>query len=153
MDEVFVSINGVQHYLWRAVDKDGEIVDIFLQKRRNAAAAKRFLKRLVTNNGGEPRKIVTYKLGYYKVAQRDILPNVIHVTTQYANNLSELSQQLARIRERVMRRFKSVNQTQRFLESHAAVYNLFNLQRHCVRTEHYRRPRLGAFAEWNKAVT
>ena len=63
MDEVFVRINGVQHYLWRAVDQDGEIVDIFLQKRRNATAAKRFLKRLVTKHGGEPRKIVTDKLG------------------------------------------------------------------------------------------
>lgn len=160
MDEVFVRTNGVQHYLWRAVDQEslplrigyGEVVDIFLQKRRNATAAKRFFKRLIRNHGGEPRKIVTDKLGSYRVAHREMIPDTIHETAQYANNLSELSHQPTRVRERVMRRFKSANQAQRFLESHAAVYNLFNLQRHCIRAEHYRRLRRSAFAEWENAV-
>ena len=160
MDEVFVRINGVQHYLWRAVDQEslplfigyGEVVDIFLHKRRNATAAKRFLKRLVINHGGEPRKIVTDKLGSYRVAHREMIPDAIHETAQYATNLSELSHQPTRVRERVMRRFKSTNQAQRFLESHAAVYNLFNMQRHCIRAEHYRRLRTGAFAEWRITV-
>ena len=152
MDEVFVRINGVQHYLWRAVDQDGEIVDIFLQKRRNATAAKRFLKRLVTKHGGEPRKIVTDNLVSYRVAHREMIPDTLHETSKYANNLSELSHQPTRVRERVMRRFKSINQAQRFLESHAAVYNLFHLQRHCIRAEHYRDLRASAFTEWNNAV-
>ena len=160
MVEVFVRINGVQHYLWRAVDQDsvplcigyGEIVDIYLQKRRNARAAKRFFKRLIRNHGAEPRKIVTDKLGSYRVAHRELIPDTIHETAQYANNLSELSHQPTRVRERVMRRFKSTNHAQRFLESHAAVYNLFNLQRHCIRAQHYRDLRTSAFTEWTNAV-
>ena len=130
-----------------------EVVDIFLQERRNATTARRFFKRLIRNHGGEPRKIVTDKLGSYRVAHREMIPDTIHETAQYANNLSELSHQSTRVRERVMRRLKSTSLAQRFLESHAAGYNLFNLQRHCVRAEHYRRLRISAFAEWNKAVT
>ena len=152
MDEVFVKIGGIQHYLWRAVDQDGEVVDVFLQKSRNATAAKRFFKRLFKNHKGKPRKIVTDKLASYGVAHRELSPDVIHDKSQYANNLSELSHQPTRVRERVMRRFKSLNQAQRFLESHATVYNLFNLQRHCIRAQHYRRLKTSAFTEWNCAV-
>jgi putative transposase len=79
-------INGKQHYLWRAVDQDGEVVDVFLQARRDGAAAKRFLKRLLRSHGGEPRKIVTDKLRSYGVAHRELMPDVIHDTSQYANN-------------------------------------------------------------------
>jgi len=153
IDEVFVKIGGVQHYLWRAVDQDGEVVDVFLQKSRNAKAAKRFFKRLFKTYKGKPRKIVTDKLASYRVAHRELSPDVIHDTNQYANSLSELSHQPTRVRERVMRRFKSLDQAQRFLKSHSAVYNLFNLQRHCIRAEHYRRLRISAFAEWNCVVT
>ena len=103
MDEVFVKIGGVQHYLWRAVDQDGEVVDVFLQKSRNATAAKRFFKRLFKANKGKPRKIVTDKLASYGVAHRELSPDVIHDKSQYANNLSELSHQPTRVRERVMR--------------------------------------------------
>ena len=152
MDEVFVKIGGIQHYLWRAVDQDGEVVDIFLQKSRNAGAAKRFFKRLFKAYKGKPRKIVTDKLASYGVAHRELSPDIIHNKRQYANNLFELSHQPTRIRERVMRRFKSPNQAQRFLESYSAVFNLFNLQRHCVRAEHYRRLRASAFTEWNCAA-
>ena len=123
-----------------------------MQKHHSTEAAKRFLKRLVNRHGGAPRKIVTDKLGSYRVAHREMIPDTIHETARYANNLSELSHQPTRVRERVMRRFKSVNQAQRFLESHAAIYSLFNLQRHCVKAEHYRRLRTSAFAEWDKAV-
>ena len=86
IDEVFVRINGKQHYLWRAVDRDGEVVDVYLQSKRDGAAAKRFFKRLFRNNGGEPRKIVTDKLRSYPVAHRDVMPETIHDTSQYANN-------------------------------------------------------------------
>ena len=86
IDEVFVKINGKRHYLWRAVDQDGEVVDIFLQARRDGAAAKRFFKRLLKSHGGEPRKIVTDKLRSYGVAHRELMPDVIRDTSQYVNN-------------------------------------------------------------------
>ncbi len=152
IDEVFVKIGGKQHYLWRAVDQDGEVVDVFLQARRDGKAAKRFFKRLLTTHRSEPRKIVTDKLRSYGVAHRDLMPDVIHDTSQYANNRAELSHQPTRVRERGMRRFKSVGQAQRFLGVHASVYNLFNLARHLVSAEHYRNLREGAFNRWSIAV-
>ena len=152
IDEVFVKINGKQHYLWRAVDQEGEIIDVFLQSRRDGAAAKRFFKRLLRGHGGEPGEIVTDKLRSYGVAQRELIPKTIHNTAQYANNRAELSHQPTRVRERGMRRFKSTAQAQRFLTVHAAVYNLFNLGRHLVSAEHYRKLRIDAFERWTIAV-
>ena len=152
IDEVFVKIDSIQHYLWRAVDQDGEIVDVFLQRRRDGKAAKRFFKRLLKTHRNEPRKIVTDKLRSYGVAHRELIPDTIHDTSQYANNRAELSHQPTRVRERVMRRFKSLQQAQRFLTVHAAVYNLFNLGRHLVSAKNYRFFRLRAFASWNYAA-
>jgi len=152
IDEVFVKINGKQHYLWRAVDQDGEVVDVFLQAKRDGAAAKRFFKRLLRSHGGEPRKIVTDKLRSYGVAHRELIPETIHITERYANNRAEQSHEPTRARERGMRRFKSIRQAQRFLGAHAAVQNLFNLGRHLVRAEHYRGLRESAFEEWGRAV-
>jgi putative transposase len=152
IDEVFVKINGKQHYLWRAVDQDGEVVDVFLQARRDGAAAKRFFKRLLRSHGDEPRKIVTDKLRSYGVAHRELMPEAIHSTKQYANNLAEQSHEATRVRERGMRRFKSIKQARRFLGAHAAVSNLFNLGRHLVRAQHYRDLRVSAFTEWSRAV-
>jgi putative transposase len=157
IDEVFVKINGKQHYLWRAVDQDGEVVDVFLQARRDGAAAKRFFKRLLRSHGGEPRKIVTDKLRSYGVARRELIPDVIHDNARYANNRAEQSHEATRVRERVMRgaafrRFKSVGQAQRFLGAHAAVHNLFNLGRHLVRAQHYHDLRISALAEWSRVV-
>jgi putative transposase len=152
IDEVFVRINGKQHYLWRAVDQDGEVVDVYLQRKRDGAAAKRFFKRLLRSHGGEPRKIVTDKLRSYGVAHRELAPETIHSTNQYENNRAEQSHEATRVRERGMRRFKSVRQAQRFLGAHAAVSNLFNLGRHLVGAEHYRNLRISAFNEWSRAV-
>ena len=152
IDEVFVKIQGQQQYLWRAVDQDGEVVDVFLQARRDGKAAKRFFKRLLKNHHDEPRKIVTDKLRSYGVAHRELIPDTIHDTTQYANNRAEVSHQPTRVRERGMRRFKSMQQAQRFLSVHATVYNLFNLGRHIVSAESYRMFRQRAFASW-KYVT
>ena len=152
IDEVFVKINGKQHYLWRAVDQDGDVVDVYLQAKRDGAAAKRFFKRLLRSHGGEHRKIVTDKLRSYGVAQRELMPDVIHSTEQYENNRAEQSHEATRVRERGMRKFKSVRQTQRFLGAHAAVSNLFNLGRHLVRAQHYRDLRVSAFNEWRRAV-
>jgi putative transposase len=152
IDEVFVKINGKQHYLWRAVDQDGEVVDVYLQSKRDGAAAKRFFRRLLRNHGTEPRKIVTDKLRSYGVAHRELIPDTIHSTKQYANNRAEQSHESTRVRERGMRKFKSVRQAQRFLGAHAAVSNLFNLGRHLVKAQHYRDLRVSAFSEWSRAV-
>ena len=146
IDEVFVKINRKQHYLWLAVDQDGDVVDVFLQARRDGRAAKRFFRRQLKAHGGEPRKMVTDKLGSYGIAHRELLPDAIHDTSQYANNRAELSHQPTRVRERGMRRFKSVRQAQRFLGDHSAFYDLFNLGRHLIFAEHYRMFRQNAFA-------
>jgi putative transposase len=120
-----------------AVDQDGEVVDVFLQKRRDGKAAKRFFKRLLKQHRSEPRKIVTDKLRSYGVAHKELIPDTIHDTSQYASNRAELSHEPTRVRGRDMRKFKSMNQAQRFLGAHAAVYNLFNLCRHFESAENY----------------
>jgi putative transposase len=133
---------------------------VYLQAKRDGAAAKRFFRRLLRTHGSEPRKIVTDKLRSYGVAHRELIPEAIHSNQQYENNRAEQSQSLprfigyeaTRVRERGMRRFKSVRQAQRFLGTHAAVSNLFNLGRHLVRAKHYRNLRASAFNEWNRAV-
>jgi putative transposase len=99
-------------------------------------------------SGSEPRRIVTDKLRSYGVAHRELIPDTIHDTSQYANNRAELSHQPTRVRERGMRRFKSTHQAQRFLSTHTAVYNLFNLGRHLIPARHYRVLRQRAFASW-----
>lgn len=99
IDEVFIKIDAKQYYLWRAVDQDGEVVDVFLQKRRDAKTAKRFFKRLLKKHKGGSRKIVTDKLRSYGVAHRELIPEAIHDTSQYANNRAELSHQPTRVRE------------------------------------------------------
>jgi putative transposase len=125
---------------------------VFLQARRDGIAAKRFFKRLLRSHGGEPRKIVTDRLRSYGVAHRELIPDVIHASTQYANNRAEQSHEATRVRERGMRKFKSVRQAQRFLGVHALVSNLFNLGRHLIRAEHYRNLREGAFNKWKTVV-
>lgn len=127
------------------------MVDVYLQAKRDGAVARRFFKRLLRSHGGEPRKIVMDKLRSYGVAHRELIPETIHSTKQYENNRAEQSHEAARVRERGMRKFKSVRQAQRFLGAHAAVSNLFNLGRHLVRAEHYRNLRESAFAEWSMA--
>ena len=122
VDESFVKINGKQHYLWRAIDQDGEVVDVYLQAKRDG------------------------------VAHRDLMPHVIHDTSQYANNRAEQSHESTRVRKRGMRRFKSTGQAQQFLSAHAAVQNLFNIGRHLVRAEHYRDLRISSLSEWSRAV-
>jgi putative transposase len=148
IDEVFVRIRGQQQYLWRVVDQDGEVVGVFLQVKRDGAAAKRFFKRLLRYNRVESRNIVTDKFGSYGVAHRELIPDTIHDTSQYANNRAELSHQPTRVRERGMRRFKSTRQAQRFLSVHAAIHNLFNLGWNLVSAKHYRLFTQRSFASW-----
>jgi putative transposase len=152
IDEVFVKIQRKQHSLWRAVDQDGEVVDVFLHKQRDGKAAKRFFKRLLRKHKAGARKIVTDKPRSCNVAHRELIPETIHDTSQYANNRAELSHGPTRVRERGMRKFKSMEQVQRFLNAHAAVHNLFNLGRHLVSAGNYRFFRARAFSSWGKAV-
>ena len=105
------------------------MVDVFLQKLHDGKAAKQICKRLLHKHRGAPRKIATDKLRRYGVAHRELIPETIHDMTQYANNLAKLTHEPARVRERGMRKFKSVAQAQRFLNAHAAVYIVFNLGR------------------------
>ena len=111
-----------------------------------------FLGEVFVKIQGEPREIVTDKLRSYGVSHRGLLPEVIHNTQHYASNRAELSHQPTRVRERGMRKFKSVEQAQRFLSAHAAVYNLFNLGRHLISVENYRYFRLRAFMSWRNAA-
>ena len=144
------------------VDQDGEVVDVYLQEKRDGAAAKRFFKRLLRNHKDEPHKIVTDKLRSYGVAHRELIPETIHSLEQYENNRAEqsvcsITHEATRVRENVMRgaafrRLKSTKQAQNFLNVHAAVSNLFNLQRHLVRAEHYRYLRTSALTAWGAAV-
>ncbi len=153
LDEVFVSIQGQRHYLWRAVDQDGDVIDILVQRRRNASAAKRFFRKLLKGQGREPRWLITDKLRSYGAAHRSMMPSVEHVTARYANNRAEVSHQPTRQRERQMRRFKSAAHAQRFLSVHGAVRNLFNLSRHRLRSRDYRLLRGRAFSAWSEVVT
>jgi putative transposase len=115
LDEVFIKINGELHYLWRAVDQDGDTIDILVQKRRNKAAAKRFFRKLLKCQHQAPWRMITDKLKSYSAAHREIMPSVTHSTEQYENNRAEVSHEQTRQRERQMRRFKSAGQAQRFL--------------------------------------
>ncbi|MFT5097907.1 MAG: putative transposase [Planctomycetaceae bacterium] len=133
-------------------EQDGEVVDDYLQTKRDGTAAKRFFKRLLYWYAGEPRKIVTDKLRSYDVAHRELIYDVIHDTSQYANNRAELSHQPTRLRERGMRRFKSPEQAQRFLGVHIAVYKLFNLGRQLINAEHYRNLKVSEFNDWRSVV-
>ncbi len=148
LDEVFVTIQGQRHYLWRAVDQDGDVIDILVQRRRDARAAKRFFLKLLKGQGSEPRWLITDKLGSYGAAHRSVMPSVEHVTARYSNNRAEVSHQPTRQRERQMRKFTSAAQVQRFLSVHGVVGNLFSLGRHRLRASNYRLLRGRAFAAW-----
>jgi putative transposase len=152
LDEVFIKINGGLHYLWRAVDQDGDTIDILVQKRRNKAAAKRFFRKLLKSQHRPPWRMITDKLKSYSAAHREVMPSVAHSTEQYENNRAEVSHEPTRQRERQMRRFKSMGQAQRFLTVHGAVGNLFRLGRHLIRATHYREFRAKALFEWQQVT-
>ncbi len=152
LDELFLTIQGRRQYLWRAVDQDGDVLDILLQPRRDRRAAARFFRKLLKGQGGVPRRIVTDKLRSYAAAKRTIMGSVAHDTSQYANNRAEVSHEPTRQRERGMRRFKSMAQAQRFLSVHGITQNLFRVGRHLLRAANYRMLRARAFVVWN-AVT
>ena len=125
LDELFVVIQGQQQYLWRAVDQDGDVIDILVQSRRDRRAAARFFRKRLKAQGRGPLRLVTDKLRSYSAEHRTAMPSVIHSTRQYENNRAEVSHQPTRQRERQMRRFKSAAHAQRFLSVHGLVQNLF----------------------------
>ena len=150
VDEVFITIGGQIHYLWRAVDQDGDVIDILVQRRRDARAAKRFFTKALKGQGAEPNRLTTDKLKSYLPAVREILPETVHDTSAFANNRAELSHQPTRQRERQMRRFKSRQQAQHFLALHARVNNLFRYGRHLMRAVNHRLFRDRAFMTWRQ---
>ena len=152
LDELFVNIQGKRQYLWRAVDQDGDVIDILVQSRRNQHAAKRFFRKLLRGLGSEPRRLVTDKLRSYSAARRNTMPSVIHDTSQYANNRAEVSHQPSRHRERQMRRFKSAGQAQRFLSVHGVILNLFRVGRHLVSSANHRLLRERSFRAWQQVT-
>jgi len=152
LDELFVTIQGCQQYLWRAVDEDGDVIDILVQSRRNRHAAVRFFRKLLKSQGCVPRRLITDKLRSYPAARRTVMPSVVHCTDRYANNRAEVSHQPTRQRERQMRGFKSAAHLQRFASVHGVVQNLFRVGRHLLRSVHHRLLRTRSFVEWN-AVT
>lgn len=152
LDEVFVKIRGERHYLWRAVDQDGDVIDILVQKYRNTRAAKRFFRKLLKGQGSQPWLLVTDKLRSYGAAHRSAMPSVDHNTERYANNLAEVSHQPTRQRERQMRGFKSAGQAQRFLSVHGVIRNLSNLGRHQLSSANYRLLRERSFKDWSAAT-
>ena len=152
IDEVFITIQGAQHYLWRAVDQDGDTIDILVQRRRNKQAAIRFFRRLFKGQGREPRWLVTDKLRSYDAAHRTVMPTVEHINHVYANNRAEVSHQPTRQQEYSMRGFTSASHAQRFLTLHGLTQNLFRLGRHLMQAFHYRLLRTKAFQVWKEAV-
>jgi putative transposase len=140
----------VLHYLWRAVVQNGVVLDILVQDRRNGTAAKRFFNRLLQGLRYKPRRLVTGGLRSYGVAQRAILPDVRHRTSGYLNNRAENSHRPTRRRERQMQRFKSSDQAQRFLSTHAMIYGHFSPRRHLMTAADYRRARSKAFRTWRQ---
>jgi len=150
LDEVFVTIQGQRQYLWRAVDQDGDVIDILIQPRRDRRAAKRFFRTLLKGQRSEPRRLVTDKLRSYSAAHRAVMPSVVHDTRRYANNRAEVSHQPTRQRERQMRRFKSAAQAQRFLSVHGVIQNLFRVGRHLVSSANHRMLRDRSFRTWRQ---
>ena len=145
LDEVVIKIAGTTHWLWRAVDQHGIVLDVLVQSRRDAKAARRLLRKLLKRQGRAPRVMITDKLASYPAAKKDLLPAVEHRRHKGLNNRAENSHQPTRRRERQMKRFKSAKQAQRFLAAHEPINNLFHLRRDHVPADQYRANRARAF--------
>ena len=153
LDEMVVRIGGQRMYLWRAVDDEGEVLDMLVQKRRNKAAALKLLRKLLKRQGIHPETIVTDGLASYRAATCEIGCTDRHRPGRLReNNRAENSHLPIRRRERKQQRFKSQGSAQRFLAIHAAVYNTFNVQRHMIRRSTFRHLRAEALKTWAAAA-
>ena len=152
LDEVFVKINGTLCYLWRAVDQHGNVLDVLLQARRNAKAAKRFFRKLLKGLRYVPRVLITDKLASYGVAHRELMASVEHRRSRYLNNRAENSHQATRQRERAMKRFKSVRHAQRFLSAFSGISAHFRPRRHRLSAAGWRTEMVERFEVWNQVI-
>ena len=152
LDEVYLKIDGRLVYLWRAVDGEGEVLDVLVQTKRNKHAALKLMRKLLKKYGSMPDKMVTDDLRSYGAAARELGISDRHERGRWRNNRAENSHQSTRRRERKMQGFKSVGSAQRFLSTHAAAYNTFNVQRHLVSARTHRAFRASAMDTWRSAA-
>jgi putative transposase len=152
LDEVYLKIAGRMVYLWRAVDAEGEVLDVLVQSRRNKHAALKLMRKLLKNYGFVPDRLITDDLRSYGAAAHDLGIERRHERGRWKNNRVENSHQPTRRRERKMQRFKSAGSAQKFLSTHAAVYNIFNVQRHLTSAGTHRSFRAAAMNTWHAAV-
>ena len=152
LDEAVVKLKGQQYYLWRAVDAEGNVLDVLLQRHRDTNAAKRFFRQLLKKQGFVPRAIVTDKLKSYKAAKNQVLKSIEHRQHKGLNNLCENSHQPTRTRERRMRRFKSPGQAQRFLSAFGPIRDPFHPKQHQLSAKRYREQLRQRFEDWRDVV-
>jgi transposase-like protein len=152
LDEVYLKIDGRMVYLWRAVDAEGEVLDVLVQSRRNKRAALKLMRKLLKKYGFAPVKLVTDHLRSYAAAARDLGIASRHERGRWRNNRAENSHQPTRRRERKMQGFKSAGSAQRFLSVHAAVHNTFNVQHHLTSARTHRAFRASAMQTWREVV-
>ncbi|MDQ3764333.1 MAG: IS6 family transposase [Actinomycetota bacterium] len=152
LDEVFITIGGKTHYLWRAVDQEGNVLDILVTSRRDTTAATRFFRKLLEGLEYVPWVLVTDKLGSYRAARRRMLRSVEHRRSKYLNNRAENAHQPTRARERAMKRFTSAGHAQRFLSAFSGISPHFRPRRHRLTAEEYRREIDTRFATWNEVT-
>ncbi len=148
LDEVCLTIHGQTCYFWRAVDQHGNVLDILVQSRRNKRAALKFFRKLLKGCTYVPRVLITDKLASYGAAKREVLPSVEHRQHKGLNNRAENSHQPTRVREKVMRRFKSAGQAQRFLSAFSIICSHFRPRRHLLKAERYREEMQSRFGTW-----
>ena len=153
LDEVYLKIDGRMLYLWRAVDAEGEVLDVLVQSKRNKHAALKLMRKLLKKYAFVPERLVTDDLRSYGAAVRDLRIESRHERGRWKNNRVENSHQPTRRRERKMQRFKSAGSAQKFLSIHAAVYNTFNVQRHLASAQTHRTLRAVAMSTWHEAIT
>ena len=151
LDEVYVKINGEMHYLWRAVDHEGEVLESFVTKDRDKAAALKFIKKAMKRHG-RPRAIVTDRLRSYGAALKEIGAADLQETGRRLNNRAENSHLPFRRRERAMNRFRRMKTLQKFASVHASVHNHFAQERHLVSRAIYRERRVAALAAWRAVM-
>jgi putative transposase len=152
LDEVFIRIDGRLVYLWRAVDAEGEVLDVVVQSKRDQRAALKLLRKLLKKMAFVPDKLVTDDLRSYGAAARELGLSRRHERGRWRNNRAENSHQPTRRRERKMQGFKSAGSAQRFLSVHAATYNTFNVQRHLISAKTHRSFRASAMQTWREVT-
>jgi putative transposase len=152
LDEVYLKIDGRMVYLWRAVDAEGEVLDVLVQFERNKHAALKLMRKLLKKYAFVPERLVTDDLRSYGAAARDLGIEHLHERGRWKNNRAEDSHQPTRRRERKMQRFKTAGSAQKFLSTHATVYNTFNVQRHLISAQSHRVLRAAAMTTWREVV-